>query len=109
MIECISSLIYLTRHGDLLGLLERVLALANEVAGEPLEPLSGLRRRPSRLSESPARKRIRILQHSRENRVSTTVTPDHIMQVGMGFWASKTRSAKPTLPTKACTPAISAN
>lgn len=34
---------------QLLGLLERVLTRANEVMAEPLEPLFGIRRRPTRL------------------------------------------------------------
>jgi len=36
------------RH-QLLGLLERVLARASEIVAEPLEPLAGIRNRPTRL------------------------------------------------------------
>jgi DNA-binding MarR family transcriptional regulator len=37
-------------RGQLLDLLERVLARVNEIRSEPVEPLSGIRHRPDRLS-----------------------------------------------------------
>ncbi len=81
-----------TERSQLLDLLERVLAASERGDGRadraavrcPPPPA------PPRLIQPAPTAHSKLNHNSREERVNKQVTPHHIMQVGMGFWASKT-------------------